>query len=146
MRLGCWSCTFKHVGQAAVNCEEVHCGYRYMHKVCGHLQDGAEECYQFSPKFALVLRAHRIHYEDTLPDPEPGRYMIPFEAFEDYIRDCVIAKEQGIEAPEVPDDCCEGLGRNEDGTFDLMFGDTRPFSFTPEEVKKILADDRKKES
>lgn len=140
MRIGCWGCTLKHLSQAAVLAEEVHCGYHYVHRVLGHLQEAAEECYRFNRRFSLVLRAHRIHYEDTLTDAEPGGYSIPFEEFECYIRDCMAADDQGLEEPDVPEGCCEGLEMKPDGTYDLLYGDMRPLEL-PAPVRKNIVDE-----
>lgn len=138
MRLGCWSCTFKHLSQAAVNCEEVHTNYLYMHKVTGHMREASEECRKFHWEFANLLRAHSIHYEETLADDVPGLYQIPFEAFEDYIRHCIRAQNVNRPYPEIPEDCYAGLDKSVDGSYDLLVGDTRPIEINLAADEKLL--------
>lgn len=138
MRLGCWSCTFKHLSQASVNCEEVHTNYLYMHKVAGHMREASEECRKFHWKFADLLRAHSIRYEETLADDVPGLYQIPFEAFEDYIRHCVRAQNANRPYPEIPEGCYAGLDRLVDGSPDLLVGDTRPIELNLVADEKLL--------
>lgn len=120
MRKGCVQCFLKHLGNAAVLIEEVHDGYPYRHLVLGHLDQAAQEIRAFSPRLAKVVRAHRL----MLQDNEFVNYSIPFEALERYASALEMLSGTEI-APEIPDECYDGLDKTVDGGWNLMEGDMR---------------------
>lgn len=111
----------KHIGNAAVLIEEVADGYDYRHLVLGHLDQAAQEIREFSPELASVVRAHRL----KLVDNDFAGYRIPFEAFERYVTVIPAEMLKGSSAPEIPEECYEGLDKLVDGSYDLMRGDMR---------------------
>ena len=120
MRMGCFQCFLKHLGNAAVLIEDVHDGYNYKHLVMGHLDQAAQEIREFSPELARIVRAHRLKLQDN----GFHSYKVPFEALERYAE--TLENAADIKNPPViPDSCYEGLDKFSDGSYDLMIGDMR---------------------
>ncbi|MBQ2486393.1 MAG: hypothetical protein II518_04975 [Candidatus Methanomethylophilus sp.] len=122
MRQPCLQCLLKHIGNAAVLIEEVEDGYPYSHMVVGHLDQAAQEIRGYSKEFALVIRAHRIKWQ------QDHDYSIPFEAFDRYVGDLELLGDLNNKGmfPHVPEDCYEGLDKLASGEgYNLMTGDQR---------------------
>ena len=120
MRQPCIQCFRKHIGNAAVLIEESHDGYtNYLHMISGHLDQAAQEIRGYNKKLALVVRAHRIKWQ------EDSNYKIPFEALDQFSQDmeAVPGKEHEL---GIPEECYEGLDKLASGDgYNLMTGDMR---------------------
>lgn len=128
MRQGCFQCFRKHMGEAAVALEEVHDGYPYKYLVSGHLAHAEEEIREFNHELAKVVRAHRI----MLQNDDYRVYKVPFEAIDRFVDDMAAMKVGHPDAdgilppvPTIPDECCEGLEKLCDGSWNLYEGDQR---------------------
>jgi hypothetical protein len=120
MRQPCLQCLRKHLGNAAVLIEEVLDGYPYQYMVVGHLDQAAQEIRAYSPDLALVIRAHRIKWQQ---DP---MYDIPFEAFDSFIEVLDSTEDLKTNFPAIPEGCFKGLDRLASGSgWNLMTGDMR---------------------
>ena len=120
MRQPCLQCFRKHIGNAAVLIEEYHDGYtNYLHMISGHLDQAAQEIRGYNKTLALVVRAHRIKWQEN---PE---YRIPFEALDQFSQDMEAMIEKGDEL-EIPEECYEGLDKLASGEgYNLITGDQR---------------------
>lgn len=120
MRQPCLQCFRKHLGNAAVLIEEYYDGYTsYLHMIQGHLDQAAQEIRGYNKTLALVVRAHRIKWQEN---PE---YRIPFEALDRFSQYMESAEDAKTEI-EIPEDCYEGLDKLACGEgYNLMQGDMR---------------------
>lgn len=119
MRKSCYDCVKKHLGSAGVFIKETKMGYPdYEIWVIGELEHAADESLAKNSELASIIREHRLAW---MADKN---HIIPFEAFNRYINECIMAEEGGIECPAVPDSVTEGLPK--DGNSVVMHGDTRP--------------------
>lgn len=122
MRQPCLQCFRKHIGNAAVLIEEVLDGYAgYKHMVCGHLDQAAQEIRGYSFKLSLIVRAHRIKWQQNI------EYGIPFEAMDSFVNDLELFDDLSeSNFPEIPEGCYEGLDKLASGEgYNLMLGDMR---------------------
>lgn len=119
MRKGCYDCVKKHLGSAGVFIKETKLGYPdYEIWVLGELEHAADESLEKNQELAQVIREHRLSWYEN------RKHIIPFEALNRYINCCIMAEQEGIDCPAVPEDAMEGLERA-DGVL-LTHGDTRP--------------------
>lgn len=124
MRQPCLQCFRKHLGNAAVILEEYHDGYKnYAHMIVGHLDQAAQEIRGYSEELALLVRAHRIKWQND------EYYPIPFEALDSFIGDleAIVDVDDLKKAfPEIPEDCYAGLDKLASGEgYNLLTGDQR---------------------
>jgi hypothetical protein len=121
MRQPCLQCFRKHIGNAAVLIEECYDGYPYEHLVVGHLDQAAQEIRAYSKELALVVRAHRIKWQ------QDHDYSIPFEALDRAIDDLELIEDLTPDnMPQLSEDCYEGLDKLASGEgYNLMTGDQR---------------------
>lgn len=121
MRQPCLQCFRKHIGNAAVLIEECYDGYPYEHLVVGHLDQAAQEIRAYSKELALVVRAHRIKWQ------QDHDYSIPFEALDRAIGDLELVDDLNPgNMPQLSEDCYEGLDKLASGEgYNLMAGDQR---------------------
>ena len=123
MRKPCVGCTLKHLGAAAVLEHEMMHGYpNYGPYMWGHMEQAEEEIAAVSPRFADVIRAHRVK-------SQYAEHSVPFDALIAFTYALGAttgddeAKDGGPSALEIPADCLVGV--SEDGVFTPP-GDTRP--------------------
>lgn len=122
MRKTCFECVIKHLGSAGVADMEFHMGYpQFKLWVIGNLEHASQEVYDEYPEFAMVIREHRLRWQDT-----DGDYRIPYEALASFADDCSRCRHSTAEQelPEIPDDCIFGL-KTENGK-PVFTRDTRP--------------------
>ena len=122
MRQPCLQCFRKHIGNAAVLIEEYLDGYHdYAHMIVGHLDQAAQEIRGYSRELALVVRAHRIKWQ------QDHDYPIPFEALDRAVGDLELIGDLTPEnMPQLSEDCYEGLDKLASGEgYNLMTGDQR---------------------
>lgn len=127
MRKPCVGCTLKHLGAAAVLEHEMLHGYpNYGPYMWGHMEQAEEEIAAVSPRFADVIRAHRVR-------SQYASHSVPFDAliaFTYALGDAVDdAEDGGAAALEIPADCLFGV--TDDGVFTPP-GDTRTGRNAPE--------------
>jgi len=87
MRQGCWGCTLKHLGEAAVYQTELATYPNFAIYVLGCLSHAEMESQEFKPDLAKAIRTWRIKAEEN------PNVQIPYEEFYRYIQLCRIAHE-----------------------------------------------------
>lgn len=127
MRKPCVGCTLKHLGAAAVLEHEMLHGYpNYGPYMWGHMEQAEEEIAAISPRFADVIRAHRVK-------SQYAAHSVPFDALIafTYALGAAVddADDGGAAALEIPADCLVGV--TDDGVFTPP-GDTRMGRNAPE--------------
>ena len=109
MRKDCWECCMKHLGTAATYIDEFHQGYpNFKIFVIGELNHASTEILKRARMFSLVIREHRVKWYS---DPS---HCIPFESLGNYITMCEQLPDDSP-VPDPPDECLEGLERDEQG-------------------------------
>ena len=87
MRQGCWGCTLKHLGEAAVYQTELASYPDFAIYVLGCLSHAEMESQEFNPELARAIRTWRIEAEEN------PNVQIPYEEFYRFIQLCRIAHE-----------------------------------------------------
>ena len=105
MRNGCLDCVTKHLGEAAIFEEEYHMGYpQYYMYVVGCLSHASMEIYEFSAKYAEIIRQHRLNWMD-----DSYNYKIPYEEIYRAISSVVDVKGETIHGIPISEDAMTGL-------------------------------------
>lgn len=95
MRLGCYDCVRKHLGEAAIFETEIGLGYpNFDIYVIGCLSHASQEAQAINPELAACIREYRMAW-----DLDHSVY-IPYEGLSEYIKVCGAATE----TPALPED------------------------------------------
>lgn len=99
MRLGCYDCVRKHLGEAAIFETEVGMGYpNFDVYVIGALSHASQEAEQLNPELAGCIRSWRLLWDGN------HNTMIPYEELSAYIKACSQTSSSSDPLPIMPDE------------------------------------------